>query len=415
MPYKSEAQRKYFNANREKLEAEGVNVDEWNESSKGKKLPEKAEKKAYGVSDDNYELDRHLSAMPDASREEMLAATRALMERAKTLDGNLKFTGSRYAELPDEYYDSAEALKRIEALEGDADEELPLFYEISRDDRGPLNWDALAKQTQTRILEEEAKKDADPYRGLKNLPILGSIFRKTAALPEKKALEILSKQRSTGTMNIQELAKLAAGRCWDGYEPVPGKDAYSDDSCRKVGSKKKKEEKEASSCGGSHSSKPKKKKAVKSAALNQLILEKLAGKRGLWDNIHAKRERGEKPAKPGDKDYPDAKSWKKTTKESADAAIKKLVLEKIAKSPAWQREEGKSESGGLNAKGRASLKAQGQDIKAPVTQKNPKGEAKGRKASFCARMGGMKKKLTSSETANDPDSRINKSLRKWNC
>ena len=47
MPYKSEAQRKYFNANREKLEAEGVDVDEWNESSKGKKLPEKAEKKAF--------------------------------------------------------------------------------------------------------------------------------------------------------------------------------------------------------------------------------------------------------------------------------------------------------------------------------------------------------------------------------
>jgi hypothetical protein len=41
MPYKSEAQRRYFNANREKLEAEGVDVDEWNKSSKGKKLPEK--------------------------------------------------------------------------------------------------------------------------------------------------------------------------------------------------------------------------------------------------------------------------------------------------------------------------------------------------------------------------------------
>ncbi len=149
MPYKSEAQRKYFNANREKLEAEGVDVDEWNESSKGKKLPEKAEKKAYGVSDDNYEQDRHLSAMPGSSREEMLAATRALMARAKTLDGNLKFTGSRYAELPDDYYDSAEALKRIEALEGDADEESPLFYQISRDDQAPLNWDALDKQANT--------------------------------------------------------------------------------------------------------------------------------------------------------------------------------------------------------------------------------------------------------------------------
>ena len=38
-----------------------------------------------------------------------------------------------------------------------------------------------------------------------------------------------------------------------------------------------------------------------------------------------------------------------------------------------------------------------------------------RRKSFCARMSGMKKKLTSAKTANDPDSRINKSLRKWNC
>ncbi len=45
-----------------------------------------------------------------------------------------------------------------------------------------------------------------------------------------------------------ELAKLAAGRCWDGYEPVPGKGAYTDDSCRKIGGKKKKkQEKQAKS------------------------------------------------------------------------------------------------------------------------------------------------------------------------
>ena len=49
---------------------------------------------------------------------------------------------------------------------------------------------------------------------------------------------------------ISDLAKAAAGRCWDGYEPVPGKDAYSDDSCRKIGSKKKKKgsEKKADDC-----------------------------------------------------------------------------------------------------------------------------------------------------------------------
>lgn len=77
--------------------------------------------------------------------------------------------------------------------------------------------------------------------------------------------------------------------------------------------------------------------------------------------------------------------------------------------PAWQRKEGKSPSGGLNAKGRASLKAAGHDIKAPQPEGGP------RKRSFCARMSGMKKKLTSSKTANDPNSRINKSLRKWKC
>ena len=33
--------------------------------------------------------------------------------------------------------------------------------------------------------------------------------------------------------------------------------------------------------------------------------------KGLWDNIRAKRERGETPAKPGDKDYPDRKQWEK--------------------------------------------------------------------------------------------------------
>ena len=91
------------------------------------------------------------------------------------------------------------------------------------------------------------------------------------------------------------------------------------------------------------------------------------------------------------------------------------LVAKQASSGAWTRAEGKSESGGLNAKGRASLKAQGQNIKPPVTEAKPTGERAGRKSSFCARMGGMKKKLTSSETANDPDSRINKALRKWKC
>jgi hypothetical protein len=45
MPYKSRAQEAYFNANKKKLEKQGVNVDEWNKASKGIKLPKKAKRK----------------------------------------------------------------------------------------------------------------------------------------------------------------------------------------------------------------------------------------------------------------------------------------------------------------------------------------------------------------------------------
>ena len=80
------------------------------------------------------------------------------------------------------------------------------------------------------------------------------------------------------------------------------------------------------------------------------------------------------------------------------------------KTSAWQRKEGKSPKGGLNPKGRASAKKQGMDLKAPSKKVGNK-----RLASFCKRMGGMKKKLTSAKTARNPNSRINKALRAWNC
>jgi hypothetical protein len=44
MPFKSEAQRRYFEANKAKLEKQGVDVKEWEESSNGLKLPERARK-----------------------------------------------------------------------------------------------------------------------------------------------------------------------------------------------------------------------------------------------------------------------------------------------------------------------------------------------------------------------------------
>ena len=125
-------------------------------------------------------------------------------------------------------------------------------------------------------------------------------------------------------------------------------------------------------------------------SFNEFVSE--GKKRGLWDNIHAKRKRGEKPAKPGDKDYP-----------------KTLNVEEGA---AWTKKAGKNKKGGLNEKGRKSYEREnpGSDLKAPSKKKGNK-----RRKSFCARMKGMKKKLTSAKTARDPDSRINKSLRAWDC
>jgi hypothetical protein len=72
--------------------------------------------------------------------------------------------------------------------------------------------------------------------------------------------------------------------------------------------------------------------------------------------------------------------------------------------------EHRDPSGGLNAAGRAAYnRATGGNLKAPQPEGGP------RRDSFCARMQGMKKRLTSKKTASDSNSRINKSLRDWKC
>lgn len=86
--------------------------------------------------------------------------------------------------------------------------------------------------------------------------------------------------------------------------------------------------------------------------------------------------------------------------------------------PAWQRKEGQNPEGGLNAKGRASYnRATGGKLKPPVSSKQAAKSkaAAARRKSFCARMEGAKRKLASEKTRRDPNSRINKALRKWDC
>ena len=101
--------------------------------------------------------------------------------------------------------------------------------------------------------------------------------------------------------------------------------------------------------------------------------------------------------------------------------LESITDEELLEVAAWQRKEGKNPDGGLNQKGVDSYRREnpGSKLQTAVTTKpsklKPGSKAANRRKSFCARMGGMKKRLTSAETARDPDSRINKALRKWNC
>ncbi len=83
----------------------------------------------------------------------------------------------------------------------------------------------------------------------------------------------------------------------------------------------------------------------------------------------------------------------------------------------WQKVNRQDKTDGLSP---AAVKAYrrenpGSKLQTAVTEKNPKGKRAGRRKNFCSRMKGMKDKLTSAETARDPDSRINKALRRWRC
>jgi hypothetical protein len=99
-------------------------------------------------------------------------------------------------------------------------------------------------------------------------------------------------------------------------------------------------------------------------------------RKGLYANIHAKRKRGGKMRKKGAKGAPTAANFRRAA----------MTAKKNFK------------------------RTTGANLKRPSKKVGNK-----RRASFCARMKGMKKKLTSAKTANDPNSRINKALRAWNC
>ena len=101
--------------------------------------------------------------------------------------------------------------------------------------------------------------------------------------------------------------------------------------------------------------------------------------------------------------------------------LERLYPNYVAEAEAWQTKKGKNKNGGLNKKGVASYRRShpGSKLQTAVTTKPSKlkkgSKSAKRRKSFCARMKGMKKSRTSAKTARDPNSRINKALRKWHC
>jgi hypothetical protein len=247
-----------------------------------------------------------------------------------------------------------------------------------------------------------------------------------------------------------------AGRCWPGYKPVPGKKPYTLGSCRKEEVEQIDEiSKETAS---KYLTAPQGKGANK---------YKVSSDKSVYPNIETmskhstnvrralKRSEGSSLYKKPDYYKEEALDEKMISVQNADGHLLKVAsqfkdiykkhgykpvpgtrleeyeaddgpltedqLEQIEEVAAWQRKEGKSESGGLNRKGIESYRREnpGSKLSMAVTTKPSKlkkgSKAANRRKSFCARMGGMKRRLTSAKTARDPDSRINKALRKWNC
>jgi hypothetical protein len=174
---------------------------------------------------------------------------------------------------------------------------------------------------------------------------------------------------------------------------------------------------------------------------DEMSEEYIDEKKGLWDNIHARRKKGLPPKKPGEKGYPKtldideglkqaranvgaSKCWtgkkvgKPPTKMKGGKEVPNCVpanedtcltfSQFMAEVAAWQRKEGKNPSGGLNEKGRKSYEREnpGSDLKAPQPEGGP------RKTSFCARMGGMPGPM---KDEKGRPTRKALALRKWKC
>jgi len=133
----------------------------------------------------------------------------------------------------------------------------------------------------------------------------------------------------------------------------------------------------------------------------------------VWDEPNPKKSHGHMT--------PAQKANAKARAKAAGRPYPNLVDNMAAMKEDWQDTKYKNPEGGLTKSGVMAYRREhpGSHLQTAVTTKpsklKPGSKAANRRKSFCARMSGMKDKLTSAETAHDPKSRINLALKKWNC
>ena len=138
-------------------------------------------------------------------------------------------------------------------------------------------------------------------------------------------------------------------KCWDGYERVPGKKRDEKGSCRKkegsdpmgdegnnLWDNIRAKDKRIKAGSGEKKAKPGDddypatldvNENDELAEIKRAVESVLLQEKGLWDNIRAKRKRGEPPAKPGEEGYPSEKAWKETTAEGEDVEEGHMMTE----------------------------------------------------------------------------------------
>ena len=226
--------------------------------------------------------------------------------------------------------------------------------------------------------------------------------------PNRKGKAINVKTEETIDQGFRRLFK---EKCWDGYtqKGMKRKGKKIVPNCVKEEEKKAKKDydKDGKLESPEQEYKGSKNKAIKKAMAEgkgekDACYKKVKASAKVWPSAYASG-RLVQCRKKGAANYGNSKKESFSWRDDFDY---------INEGAAWTKKAGKNKKGGLNEKGRKSYEKEnpGSDLKAPSKKVgNP------RRKSFCARMKGMKKKLTSKKTARDPDSRINKSLRAWNC